>query len=75
MSVAAPTDAAIHIATDRQQVLDRLQLSGKQITQQLLQRMTSVCQHLNRLAASQAPPPHREITTRRLLNESSATTA
>ena len=66
-----PTDAAIHIATDRQQVLDRLQLSGKQITQQLLQRMTSARQHLNRLAAAQPiASPHREITTmRRLLNE------
>jgi exodeoxyribonuclease VII large subunit len=66
-----PTDAAVHIAADRQQVLDRLRISGKRMNQELVQRVTSARQKLNRLAAAQPlASPYREINmTRRLLNE------
>ena len=66
-----PTDAAVHIAAERQQVLDRLQLSARRMNQELVQRVTSARQNLNRLAAAQPlASPYREINmTRRLLNE------
>ncbi len=66
-----PTDAAVHIAAERQQVLDHLRLSGKRMYQELVQRVTSARQNLNRLAAAQPlASPYREINmTRRLLNE------
>ncbi len=66
-----PTDAAVHIAVDRQQVLDRLRLSGKRMNQGLVQRISLARQNLNRLAAAQPlASPYREINvTRRLLNE------
>ena len=66
-----PTDAAVHIAVDRQQILDRLRLSGKRMNQELVQRVSLARQNLNRLAAAQPlASPYREINvTRRLLNE------
>ena len=66
-----PTDAAVHIAAELQQVLDRLQLSARRMNQELVQRVTSARQNLNRLAAAQPlASPYREINmTRRLLNE------
>ena len=73
-----PTDAAVHIAVDRQQILDRLRLSGKRMNQELVQHVSLARQNLNRLAAAQPlASPYREINvTRRLLNEKgSAATA
>jgi len=57
-----PTDAAIHIAVERQQVLDHLCLSGKRLNNELIRRVTSTRQRLNRIATARPLAfPHRNI--------------
>ena len=57
-----PTDAAIHIAAERQQVLEHLCLSGKRLDNELTRRVTSARQRLNRIATARPLAfPHRNI--------------
>ena len=66
-----PTDAAIHIAAERQQILDNLYLSGKRLNKELIQRVTSTRHRLNRIATARplAFPHHNINATRQNLFE------
>ncbi|MBT6054031.1 MAG: exodeoxyribonuclease VII large subunit [Planctomycetaceae bacterium] len=61
-----PTDAAIHIAVERQQILDHLWLSGKRLNKELIQRVTSTRHRLNRIATARPLAfPHHNINAAR----------
>ena len=61
-----PTDAAIHIAVERQQILDHMWLSGKRLNKELIQRVTSTRHRLNRIATARPLAfPHHNINAAR----------
>jgi exodeoxyribonuclease VII large subunit len=61
-----PTDAAIHIAVERQQMLDHLGLSGQRLNKELIQRVTSTRHRLNRIATARPLAfPHHNISAAR----------
>ena len=71
MRSLTPTDAAMHIAVERQQILDHLYLSEKRLNKELIQRVTSTRHRLNRIATARplAFPHHNINATRQNLLE------
>ena len=71
MRSLTPTDAAMRIAVERQQMLNHLYLSEKRLNKELIQRVTSTRHRLNRIATARplAFPHHNIDATRQNLLE------